>query len=387
MRELRPEVAAVLQSEPMNTSLFLATLAALEMLDGKDPKDFDQTPAGQYVLPLLRDADTPDQVKVQALRLVDPADPALTADVLRELLDANGRAVRVEAVRTVAFSPLAESRDWLLSLAAADEADETVRAEAILGLANVVARDLDSGETASEMCALLPNLNFDLKAEMFRSLRGVAADPEVLEAVLDSVGERTGRASAWTEIDAQLRFLLPEDRTARPRRVLLPEPDDRPASDQEWRVALETSPDGEDGHPDRGRRVFFHPNGPRCYVCHTVNGRGGNIGPDLSTIGRARTRERLIDSILEPGREIAPQFTTWSMLTTDGHIHTGMIVHENKGTTVLGTLEGERIELQTIDIDLRTPQRTSVMPDRLEERVTVGEFRDLLAFLQSLGHE
>jgi putative heme-binding domain-containing protein len=122
-------------------------------------------------------------------------------------------------------------------------------------------------------------------------------------------------------------------------------------------------------------------------VCHTVNGRGGNIGPDLSTIGRARTRERLIDSILEPGREIAPQFTTWSMLTTDGHIHTGMIVHENKGTTVLGTLEGERIELQTIDIDLRTPQRTSVMPDRLEERVTVGEFRDLLAFLQSLGHE
>lgn len=388
MTELRPDVAAVLQSEPMNSSLFLATLAALEMLDGKDPKDFDQTPAGQYVLPLLQNADTPAAVKVQALRLVDPADPALTTDILRGLLETSDRALRLEAVRTAAFSPLDDAAKWLLSLAADEEEDATLRAEAILGLANVVARDLDSGETAREMCALLPNLDLDLKTDMFRSLRVAAAtDPEVLEAVLDSVGERTGEASAWTEIDAQLRFLLPEDRTQWPRQVLLPEPDPRPAGDQEWRAALETSLDGEEQRPDRGHRVFFHPNGPRCYACHTVNGRGGNIGPDLSTIGRALARERLLDSILDPSREIAPQFTTWNMLTTEGQVHTGMIVHENKGTTVLGTVEGELIELQTIDIDLRTPQRTSVMPDRLEERMTVEEFRDLLAFLQSLGKE
>ena len=401
MTELRPEVEAVLHSEPMTTGLFLATLAALEMLDGKDPKDFDQTPAGQYVLPLLQDVDAADAVRVQALRLVDPADPALDAALFQQLLNTDDAPLKLEAIRTLAFSTLDETREWLLAIAADEDEEGTIRAEAILGLANIVTGNRDSGETARKMCALLPDLDLSLKAEMLRSLRSVAeGDQEVLEAVLESVSERTGQVSAWAEIDAQLRILLPDDQSLWPRNVLLPVEDDRPVSDEEWQSVLEASPAGADHTlpsgqevppgSDRssasGRRVFFHPSGPRCYVCHTVNGRGGRIGPDLSTVGRALSREKLIDSILEPGREVAPQFTAWNMLTTAGQVHTGMIVHENKGTTVLGTADGELIEFETIDVDLRTPLRTSVMPDKLEERMTVQEFRDLLAFLKSLGN-
>jgi putative heme-binding domain-containing protein len=138
-------------------------------------------------------------------------------------------------------------------------------------------------------------------------------------------------------------------------------------------------------HEKRGRRVFFHPNGPGCYKCHTVDGRGGRVGPDLSGIGRSMSREKLIDSILEPSREVAPQFTTWSMIDKDGVVHTGMIVHENEGRTILGDAEGKTVELPTIDIEQRMPQRTSVMPEKLQDRMTLQEFRDLLAFLQSLG--
>jgi putative heme-binding domain-containing protein len=134
-----------------------------------------------------------------------------------------------------------------------------------------------------------------------------------------------------------------------------------------------------------GRRVFFHPNGPGCSKCHTVDGRGGRVGPDLSNIGRSTSREKLIESILEPAREVAPQFTTWTMITAGGGVHTGMIVHENEGRTVLGDAEGKTVELATIDIDQRTPQQASVMPEKLHERMTVQEFRDLLAYLESLG--
>jgi putative heme-binding domain-containing protein len=134
----------------------------------------------------------------------------------------------------------------------------------------------------------------------------------------------------------------------------------------------------------RGRILFFHPNSAGCYKCHTVQGRGGRIGPDLSHIGATFTREKLIDSILEPSREISPQFTNWSLLATDGKIYTGMIVHENEGTTILGQSDGTLVSLKTIDVEERLPQSISVMPEKLEERLGVSDFQDLLAFLQSL---
>jgi putative heme-binding domain-containing protein len=70
---------------------------------------------------------------------------------------------------------------------------------------------------------------------------------------------------------------------------------------------------------------------------------------------------------------------------TDGRIFTGMIVHENEGRTILGDSEGRTTEISTYDIEERVPQRVSVMPEKLWERMTVQEFRDLLAYLQSLG--
>ena len=61
-----------------------------------------------------------------------------------------------------------------------------------------------------------------------------------------------------------------------------------------------------------------------------------------------------------------------------------MIVHENEGKKVLGDLEGKLTELKTIDIVERVPQQKSVMPEKLADRLTVQEFRDLLAYLATL---
>ncbi|REJ84652.1 MAG: hypothetical protein DWQ34_10725 [Planctomycetota bacterium] len=383
MTDLRPQVEAVLQSEPMTTDLFLATLAALEMLDGKDPKDFDQTPAGQYVLPLLKDAETPASVKVQALRLVDPADEGLDQPLLEQLLTSDDRALRLEALRTLAASPYATA-DRLLALAGDDDETDIIRAEAILGLAHAVLRNGDSAKTVDAMFDLLLTLTPPLQIEMLRSLRAAALrEPDLAEALVNGVLEQPDPEGGWAEIEAQLALLSPDGRPQSSNEV---DRSNRPQTDDEWRTALQH--EGDDGEAQRraaGRRVFFHPNGPACYKCHTVNGRGGRIGPDLSNIGRSSSREKLIDSILEPSKEVAPQFTTWNMLDTGGVVHTGMIVHENKGKTVLGDADGKTTELETIDIDLRTPLRTSVMPEKLEDRMTVQEFRDLLAFLQSLG--
>jgi putative heme-binding domain-containing protein len=158
-------------------------------------------------------------------------------------------------------------------------------------------------------------------------------------------------------------------------------PEKSNAETLDWRV--EARP-GDDDSIDTGFFVFFHPAGPGCSRCHTIHGRGGKVGPDLSKIGAIFTREKLIDSILEPSKEISPQFTNWQVVHTDGRIFTGMIVHENEGKTILGDREGKTIELKTHEIEERRPVPTSVMPEKLTDRMTVQEWRDLLAYLQSL---
>ena len=60
-----------------------------------------------------------------------------------------------------------------------------------------------------------------------------------------------------------------------------------------------------------------------------------------------------------------------------------MVVHENEGKTIVGNAEGQLIEIKTADIETRTPQKISVMPEKLAERMTLQELRDLLAFLDS----
>ena len=62
----------------------------------------------------------------------------------------------------------------------------------------------------------------------------------------------------------------------------------RPASIDGWLKQA-----GEGGDVESGRRVFFHQQGAGCWKCHTVDGRGGVIGPDLSLIARTMNRQKL----------------------------------------------------------------------------------------------
>jgi putative heme-binding domain-containing protein len=138
------------------------------------------------------------------------------------------------------------------------------------------------------------------------------------------------------------------------------------------------------GNAAAGRRVFFHARGPACFKCHTVAGRGGKVGPDLSIIARTMDRAKLADSLLQPSKEISPQFTNWLFLTDDGRQLSGMILADDGQMLRIGTAEGEVRELPAARIEQRLPQRISIMPAGLPDLMTRGEFRDLLAYLESL---
>lgn len=161
-------------------------------------------------------------------------------------------------------------------------------------------------------------------------------------------------------------------------KTLPPWAEAKPHSDDLWHKELHGPADAR-----AGERVFFHPQGPRCYACHRIDGRGGNIGPDLSRIGQSTSWDKLIESILEPSKEIAPRYETWQIVTRNGRIHTGVILEEGPNSTItLGDSEGHQEVIPRPEVEERHALRTSVMPNGLPALMTMQEFRDLLAFLQ-----
>ncbi|MEW4531014.1 PVC-type heme-binding CxxCH protein [Maioricimonas sp. JC845] len=382
LTDFRPQVEAVLRSEPMTTDLFLATLAALDMLDGNNPKDFDKTPAGKHVLPLLKDASTPAAVRIQSLRLVNPDDDGLEVALLAKLADSSEESLRVEAVRTLQQSNRPQVVEPLARIATDDALPTPVRAEAISGLARFLDDSTVGAQARSVIATLLEQDDPRLALEAVRALRGQQSLDDQLQSQLLQLAE-TAKTSGGDEslpLARQLAMTLATHSTDLPE--ALAEVQQRPESMEEW---LERLADSEPGDAEAGRLVFFHPNGPGCAKCHTIQGRGGQVGPDLSQAGRSFSRRKLIESILDPSREVSPQFTNWSILTDEGLVETGMIVHENIGKTTLGRSDGTLVTIETASIEERTPQRKSVMPEKLADRMTIDEFRNLLAFLQSLG--
>jgi putative heme-binding domain-containing protein len=102
----------------------------------------------------------------------------------------------------------------------------------------------------------------------------------------------------------------------------------------------------------------------------------------LTTTTRTLTRERLVDSILRPSKEIAPMFVPWQIETEDGRVLAGMLVSQAvNGELTYADEKGELFRLKPSEIEARRPSAKSIMPDGLSNSLTLQEFRDLLAFL------
>jgi putative heme-binding domain-containing protein len=138
------------------------------------------------------------------------------------------------------------------------------------------------------------------------------------------------------------------------------------------------------GDPARGRELFFDEKLTKCSACHKVGGRGGDVGPDLSSIGGKFGRPHLIESLLEPSRQIVEGYRTTLLRTVDGQVHAGIVKQQSQEQIALVDSSGKRIDLATADIEERKDSPLSLMPTGVTDQLTADQFTDVVAYLETL---
>jgi putative heme-binding domain-containing protein len=120
-----------------------------------------------------------------------------------------------------------------------------------------------------------------------------------------------------------------------------------------------------------------------CIQCHRFANSGGGAGPDLTGISQKRNPRELLESILEPSKQIAPEFAATIIVTSAGKTLEGRITQEDDYKLVLHTADAlaEPVILLKDEIEERHLSTKSTMPDGVLNTLQKSEILDLLAYV------
>jgi len=137
------------------------------------------------------------------------------------------------------------------------------------------------------------------------------------------------------------------------------------------------------GDAARGERVFRRAD-TNCYQCHAIAGAGGWLAPDLTGIGASAQLDYLVNSVLDPGKDIKDGFDGYAVVTKSGDVYSGIKVLQDSAHLVLRDNAHQEIAIPLSDVKAQK-SIGSLMPTGLADPLTHGEFLDLIKFLSELG--
>ncbi len=136
------------------------------------------------------------------------------------------------------------------------------------------------------------------------------------------------------------------------------------------------------GDPQRGRKLYLNNKAVGCITCHRLEGVGGNTGPDLTRVWDTLSLEKVMESMLDPSKEIKEGYQTHVATTKNGLTVTGLKVAQNDKELVVRDSTGKEIRIPASDIDEVAISKKSLMPDDVVRHLSFSEFIDLVAFLR-----
>lgn len=134
-----------------------------------------------------------------------------------------------------------------------------------------------------------------------------------------------------------------------------------------------------------GRKMF---GAAQCFSCHRFNQEGGAIGPDLTSAGGKFSPRDLLESIIEPSKEISDQYGQMIFTMKDGSQVFGRIMNLNGDTVRVNTNMLDPDAITMVDRKQLVEMKESpmsMMPPGLVNTLEKDDVLDLLAFLLSRG--
>jgi putative heme-binding domain-containing protein len=214
---------------------------------------------------------------------------------------------------------------------------------------------------------------------------GPATRREIVDNLVQSVRGATALIRAIEsgavkpgEIERDKRQLLlnhPQTSVSQAAKVVLAEPpSNRKQVVANFQPALELTGDAE-----RGRMLFSK----TCLQCHRAGAAGHQVGPDFVSVQNKSPADLLV-AILDPNREAQPNFQTYTAVTKQGKIYTGIISAETAGSLTLKRAEAKDDVILRDTIDELVSNGVSLMPEGLEKDLNQQQMADIIAAIKSV---
>jgi quinoprotein glucose dehydrogenase len=331
---LRPRLSAILSGSPDSVRV-AATLAAAA-LGIKE--------AGDPLVALATDGNQSDRTRSAALKALDQLGDPRRVDTARRAGALAGSRTRTEALQILAKA----------------DPDTAIP---------IVQDRIDHGPTAERQGALatLATMRGDaVRQALLARLDQLIAGKVPPEIQLDLIEAAAARP------EPEIRGKLQQYESSKPK-------GDPLAS---YREVL------SGGNALRGRSIFTDKTATECLRCHKARTRtseipGGEVGPELSDIGARQNRTYLLESIVDPNKQIAQGFESVVLATSDGKVITGVLRGEDDKQVRLITAEGQPVTVAKDSIEERK-RGPSAMPADLVQKLSKTELRDLVEFLATL---
>jgi len=278
--------------------------------------------------------------------------------------------VRLEALKALSSLKASKLADAVkISLAASDEGlrNEATKIQARLKPSDATAKlrtTLESGTVGEKQSAFAA----------LATVPGATAD-QIISGWLDKLIVKQVPAEVQLDLIAaaqQRQSQEVKDKLTKFERA-------RPAEDdlRAYRECL------QGGNVEEGKKIFIERAEVSCVRCHKAGGEGGEVGPDLSKLGAAKTREYILESIIYPNKHIAAGFENVLVTMKDGAIYAGLLKNETADEIEVNSPEDGILKLKKADIKERQ-RGLSGMPEELRQVLTKQDLRNLVEFLSGL---
>ena len=277
---------------------------------------------------------------------------------------------RLDAIAFLEAATLPQAMPALTSCLAAGQ-PEAVQAAAVKTLAQW------SSEDATD--PIISHWSHYTPQAREAALAALTSRPARISALLTAMqraGEKNIKPADLSASQVQAILKIEDKAIAVPAQKVLASviPPSRESVIAKFQPALTTK-----GDVTKGQLVYMQ----RCFACHRAAGQGLEVGPDLVTV-KTKGRDALLTAILDPHKEVAPQFIAYAVNTKDGQTLSGIITQDDAASMTIKMMGGAQLNIPRSNIKGSSSTSQSLMPAGLETGMTPQDMADLLDFIEGL---